>query len=115
MKLLREILGYPLVLAALVLAGCSRNSGFSTHTVGDEQHFKFNFENGMGPMDHFVGEVVSYNLVWPDKGAISPAAGRELMFPCGIQAVTLPIFWLSKHVRLTPYAKGLFGPECYVE
>ena len=75
-------LTFTLVLAALVLAGCNRSNGFSTHTIGDEQHFRFNFENGMGPMDHFVGEVVSYNLVWPDKGAISPAAERELMFLC---------------------------------
>ena len=34
---------------------------------------------------------------------------------CGIQEVTLPIFWLSKHVVLTPYAKRLFGPGCSIE
>jgi hypothetical protein len=34
---------------------------------------------------------------------------------CGIQSVVLPIFWLSKHVPLTPYAKRLFGPGCSVE
>lgn len=34
---------------------------------------------------------------------------------CGIQEVVLPIFWLSKHVPLTPYAKRLFGPESYIE
>ena len=34
---------------------------------------------------------------------------------CGIQAVTLPIFWLSKHVPLTPYAKRLFGSGCSIE
>lgn len=34
---------------------------------------------------------------------------------CGIQEVTLPIFWLSKHVALTPYAKQLFGPGCSIE
>lgn len=33
-------------------------------------------------------------------------------YACGIQEVTLPIFWLSKHVPLTPYAKRLFGPGC---
>lgn len=32
-------------------------------------------------------------------------------YACGIQEVTLPIFWLSKHVPLTPYAKELFGPD----
>lgn len=34
---------------------------------------------------------------------------------CGIQEVVLPIFWLSKHVSLTPYAKRLFGPESYIK
>lgn len=34
---------------------------------------------------------------------------------CGIQEVELPIFWLSKHVPLTPYAKRLFGPGCSIE
>lgn len=33
-------------------------------------------------------------------------------YACGIQEVVLPIFWLSKHVPLTPYAKELFGPGC---
>ena len=33
----------------------------------------------------------------------------------GIQVVNLPIFWLSKHVPLTPYCKRLFGPGCSVE
>jgi hypothetical protein len=36
-------------------------------------------------------------------------------YACGIQSVVLPIFWLSKHVPLTPYAKRLFGPGCSVE
>lgn len=36
-------------------------------------------------------------------------------YACGIQSVTLPIFWLSKHVPLTPYAKQLFGPGCSLE
>lgn len=34
---------------------------------------------------------------------------------CGIQSVVLPIFWLSKHVGLTPYAKRLFGPGSSIE
>lgn len=33
-------------------------------------------------------------------------------YACGIQEVTLPIFWLSKHVPLTLYAQRLFGPDC---
>lgn len=36
-------------------------------------------------------------------------------YACGIQEVVLPIFWLSKHVPLTPYAKSLFGPGCSIE
>ncbi len=35
-------------------------------------------------------------------------------YACGIQSVVLPIFWLSKHIPLTPYAKELFGPEAYL-
>lgn len=36
-------------------------------------------------------------------------------YACGIQSVVLPIFWLSKHVPLTPYAKRLFGPDSHLE
>lgn len=36
-------------------------------------------------------------------------------YACGIQEVVLPIFWLSKYVPLTPYAKRLFGPGCSIE
>lgn len=36
-------------------------------------------------------------------------------YACGIQNIVLPIFWLSKHVPLTPYAKRLFGPGSYIE
>ncbi len=35
-------------------------------------------------------------------------------YACGIPSVVLPIFWLSKHVELTPYAKRLFGPDSYL-
>lgn len=34
---------------------------------------------------------------------------------CGVQRVCLPIFWLSKHLKLTPYAKQLFGPENFLK
>ena len=33
-------------------------------------------------------------------------------YACGIQNIVLPIFWLSKHIPLTPYAKELFGEGC---
>ena len=33
----------------------------------------------------------------------------------GIQEIILPIFWLSKHIPLTPYAKRLFGPGCSID
>ncbi len=46
---------------------------------------------------------LSYGLYW-----ITP-------YCCGIQNVVLPIFWLSKHVPLTPYAKELFGPGCSID
>ena len=48
------------------------------------------------------GLVVSYDLYH-----IQPYA-------CGIPSVVLPIFWLSKHVELSPYAKRLFGPDSYL-
>lgn len=86
MKLMKRLVQLLCLIALtgtfFVLAGCNRGNRFSTHTISDEQYYRFNFENGIGPMDHFVGEVISYNLVWPDKGAISPAAERELMFLC---------------------------------
>lgn len=33
-------------------------------------------------------------------------------YACGPQEVVLPIFWLSKHRELTPYAKEIFGEGC---
>lgn len=33
-------------------------------------------------------------------------------YACGTQEVVLPIFWLSKHRKLTPYAKEIFGEGC---
>ena len=36
-------------------------------------------------------------------------------YACGIQTVALPIFWLSKHIPLTPYCKKLFGPGCSID
>lgn len=72
-----------LVLGALLLAGCKHDTKeFSTYTVSGERYYKFNFENGVGPMDNFLGEIISYNLAWPDKGTVSPSAEHELMFVC---------------------------------
>lgn len=36
-------------------------------------------------------------------------------YACGLQTVVLPIYWLSKHLELTPYAKELFGKGSYIE
>ncbi len=33
----------------------------------------------------------------------------------GLTEIVLPIYWLSKHVKLTPYAKEIFGPGSYLE
>ena len=30
-------------------------------------------------------------------------------YACGLPSVVMPIFWLSKHTELTPYAKKLFN------
>ena len=32
-------------------------------------------------------------------------------YACGPLYVQMPIFWLSKHIPLTPYAKEIFGPD----
>lgn len=36
-------------------------------------------------------------------------------YACGLQSVVLPIYWLSKHQELTPYAKEIFGKGSYLE
>lgn len=36
-------------------------------------------------------------------------------YACGLQTVVVPIYWLSKHTELTPYAKKLFGKESYIK
>ena len=36
-------------------------------------------------------------------------------YACGIPSIVLPIYWLSKHVELTPYAKRLFGSGSYIK
>ena len=34
---------------------------------------------------------------------------------CGTLEVIMPVFWLSKHIPLSEYAKELFGPDSYIE
>ena len=36
-------------------------------------------------------------------------------YACGLPSVVMPIFWLSKHTELTPYAKKLFGKGSYIQ
>jgi hypothetical protein len=36
-------------------------------------------------------------------------------YACGLQTVVMPIYWLSKHRDLTPYAKKIFGKGSYLE
>lgn len=59
------------------------------------------------PDDFFIDSTRSTITLVYQLYAIAPYA-------CGIQSVVLPIFWLSKHIPLTPYAKELFGPEAYL-
>lgn len=62
-----------------------------------------NVERMPMPEDFFIDSTRSTIVVNYGLYHIAPYA-------CGIQSVVLPIFWLSKHVALTPYAKRLFGP-----
>ena len=60
------------------------------------------------PQDFYIDSTRStLNLVFQQYD-ITPYA-------CGIQTVVLPIFWLSKHIPLTPYCKELFGPGCSID
>lgn len=59
------------------------------------------------PADFFVDSARNNITVSYDLYHIQPYA-------CGIPSVVLPIFWLSKHVALTPYAKRLFDPGSYL-
>ena len=59
------------------------------------------------PADFFVDSARNNITVSYDLYHIQPYA-------CGIPSVVLPIFWLSKHVALTPYAKRLFDPDSYL-
>ena len=59
------------------------------------------------PADFFVDSARNNITVSYDLYHIQPYA-------CGIPSVVLPIFWLSKHVALTPYAKRLFGPGSHL-
>lgn len=59
------------------------------------------------PADFFIDSTRNSITVSYDLYHIQPYA-------CGIPSVVLPIFWLSKHVALTPYAKRLFGPDSHL-
>lgn len=60
------------------------------------------------PQDFFIDSTRSViNLVFQQYD-IAPYA-------CGIMTVSLPIFWLSKHIPLTPYCKELFGPGSSID
>lgn len=67
-----------------------------------------NVERMPMPEDFFIDSTRSTIVVNYGLYHIAPYA-------CGIQSVVLPIFWLSKHVALTPYAKRLFGPGSHIE
>ncbi len=57
------------------------------------------------PQDFFIDSTRSTITLVYQLYEIAPYA-------CGIQSIVLPIFWLSKHTPLTPYAKELFGDGC---
>ena len=57
------------------------------------------------PQDFFIDSTRSTITLVYQLYEIAPYA-------CGIQNIVLPIFWLSKHIPLTPYAKELFGEGC---
>ena len=57
------------------------------------------------PQDFFIDSTRSTITLVYQLYEIAPYA-------CGIQSIVLPIFWLSKHTPLTPYAKELFGEGC---
>ena len=59
------------------------------------------------PDDFFIDSARNTLVVSYDLYHIQPYA-------CGIPAVALPIFWLSKHAELSPCAKRIFGPGSYL-
>jgi len=60
------------------------------------------------PHDFFIDSTRSTIVVSYPLYEITP-------YCCGIPSVVLPIYWLSKHVPLSPYAKQLFGSGCSVD
>lgn len=69
-------------MTALLLAGCYKTKEFTTHTVSGEQCFQLTFDEEMGPWGNTVDMKVSFDVVWPNKGMVSDAAERELMYLC---------------------------------
>lgn len=60
------------------------------------------------PQDFFIDSTRSVIYLVFQQYDITPYA-------CGIQTVALPIFWLSKHIPLTPYCKEIFGEGCSID
>jgi Protein of unknown function (DUF3298). len=67
-----------------------------------------NAEKIIVPDNFFIDSIRStINIVFQQYD-ITPYA-------CGLQTVVMPIYWLSKHTPLTPYAKKLFGEGSYLK
>lgn len=67
-----------------------------------------NAERIIVPDNFFIDSTRSTITVVFQQYDITPYA-------CGLQSVVLPVFWLSKHQELTPYAKSIFGKGSYLE
>lgn len=68
--------------AVLLLTGCNKTEEFTTHNICGEICYQFSFDKKFLPLANHTCEINSYNLAWPDKGAISHSAERELMYLC---------------------------------
>ena len=67
----------------VLLAGCRQdNKEFKTHTLSEEKCWLQIFDEPYVFDLDTIGVKMTYSLQWPDKGAISPSAERELMFLC---------------------------------
>ncbi|KWW31729.1 MAG: hypothetical protein AUK63_423 [bacterium P3] len=80
----RAILSNVLIaLTAWVVAGCHHQpKEFGTHTMSGERCYLLTCDEESGPWGESVGVKVRYAVVWPDRGALSAAAERELQYLC---------------------------------
>lgn len=69
-------------LAALLLAGCTRDKEFTTRSINGTQCFLLGYDEQMGPWGDTLGLKKTLEVEWPDKGLLSAAAERELMKLC---------------------------------